>query len=179
MDLGLDKEKIIRYKAMFERYLGSPVKMRLATMGGLLILTIVLVYMPLSKEIKKSKKLLSSERERNSCIMDNEKLQKQVEIFHSIIGEKSDTNEWVQYLLDGMRNFHVKLKGMESKQQRKVGPYRTAALSMEIEGAFPDIKKYVEWVESSQRLVRIDTLQIEKRSTGLMLKILVLGIVPK
>ncbi|MFA5293671.1 MAG: hypothetical protein WC496_11660 [Phycisphaerae bacterium] len=179
MDLGLDKEKIMRYKALFERHLGSPVKMRLATMGGLLVLTIVLVYMPLSKEIKKSKKLLSSEKERNSCIMEHEKLQKQVEIFHSIIGEKSDTNEWVQYLLDGMRKFPVKLKGMESKQQRKVGPYRAAALSMEIEGTFAELKKYVEWVESSPRLVRIDTLQIEQRSSGLLLKILVLGIVPK
>jgi hypothetical protein len=68
---------------------------------------------------------------------------------------------------------------MESKQQRKVGPYRAVVFSMEIEGTYPELKTYVEWLESSQSLVRIDSLQFEKGSKNLLMKIYILGIVPK
>ncbi len=179
MELGLDKAKIMRYKVLVEQHLSDPVKLRLATLGCLLILIVVVAYMPLSKEIEGNKKLLSAEKERSGYIADCEKLQKQVAIFRALIYEKSDTNEWVRYLLDGLRKFQVKLRGMESKQQRKVGPYRAVAFSMEIEGTYPELKTYVEWLESSQSLVRIDSLQFEKGSKNLLMKIFILGIVPK
>lgn len=179
MELGLDKAKIMRYKVLFEKHLSDPVKLRLATMGGLLVLVIVLVYMPLSRRIDGNKRLLAAEKERNGYIADYEKLQKQAAIFHALIVEKSDTNEWVKYLLDGLRKFQVKLRGMESVQQREVGPYRVVVFSMEIEGTYPELKNYAEWLESSPRLIRIDILQFEKRPENLLMRILVLGIMTK
>ena len=65
MELGLDKAKIMRYKVLVEQHLSDPVKLRLATLGCLLILIVVLAYMPLSKEIEGNKKLLSAEKERS------------------------------------------------------------------------------------------------------------------
>jgi hypothetical protein len=179
MELGLDKAKIMRYKVLVEQSLSDPVRLRLVTMGGLLVLIVGVVYMPLSKRIDENKKRLGAEKERNGYIMDYEKLQKQAMVFHTLIGEKTDTNQWVQYLLDGLRKFQVKLRGMESKRQRKIGPYLTVAFSMEIEGTYPELKAYVEWLESSQSLVRIDTLRLDKGLKNVSMKILVLGIVPK
>jgi hypothetical protein len=179
MNTGIDKEKMAHYKALAELHLGDPVKLRLATVGALLVLTIGLVYIPFSRDINNIKKLYSIEKERYDCITDCEKLQKQAELYEALIAEKSDTNEWVNFLLDGLRKFKVKLRGMESKQQRKVGPYRAAAFSMEIEGSYPQLETYVEWLESSDSLVRIDSMQFEKKPAALTMKILVLGVVPK
>ena len=179
MDLGIDKAKIVQYKALLEQYLSDPVKLRLTTVGGLFILAVVLIYMPLSKKIDETKRFLAAEKERSGYIADCEKLQKQAAVFRALMEEKSDTNQWVQYMLEGLGKFQVKLRGMESKQQRKVGPYRAVVFSMEIEGPYPELKKFVEWLESSQSLIRIDSLQFEKGPKNLLMKILVLGIVTK
>lgn len=179
MELGVDKVKLIRYKALAERYLGDPVKLRLITTGTLLVLIVTLIYMPFSKKIGENKKLLSAEKDRNSYLMDYEKLQRQATVFRALMGKKNDTNAWAKYLLDGLSEFGVRLKGMESKQQRKVGPYKAVALSVEIEGPYPELKNYVEWLESSQELIRIDSMQFEKGPKTVLMKILVLGIVQK
>jgi hypothetical protein len=135
--------------------------------------------MPLSKKIDENERLLSVERERNGYIADCENLRKQAMAFCPLVMEKSDTNEWISYLLDGLRKFQVKLRGINSKQQRNVGPYLAAVLSMEIEGSYSELKNYIEWLESSESLVRIDTLQLEKVSNNLLMRIMVLGIVSK
>jgi hypothetical protein len=179
MNTGIDKAKLAHYKALAEKHLGDPVELRLITVGVLLVLVIGLVYIPFSNDINNNKRLYSLEKERNGYITDCEKLQKQAELLRALISQKSDTNEWVNFLLDGLRKFQVKLHGMESKQQRKVGPYRAAAFSMEIEGSFPQLKTYVEWLESSQSLIRIDSVQFEKKPAALTMKVMVLGVVPK
>jgi Tfp pilus assembly protein PilO len=51
--------------------------------------------------------------------------------------------------------------------------------SMEIEGKYPELKNYVERLEASPRLVRIDTMNLEKRSDNLVMNLTVLGVVPK
>lgn len=175
----MDKQKMMQYKVLLEKHMSDPVKLRLTTIGILLVVSLGVIYMPLSKKIDENKRKLAKEKERYGYILDYEKLKKQAEIFHSLITDKIDTNEWAKYLLDGLRNFKVKLKTMESKQQRKVGPYRAVSFSMEIEGTYPELKHYVEWLESSQRLIRIDAMQFEKRTEGILMKILILAVVPQ
>jgi hypothetical protein len=68
---------------------------------------------------------------------------------------------------------------MESSEPRRVGPYRAVTLSMEIEGIYPQLKGYVEWLEKSERVLRIDSVRFEKRPQNLLMKIIVLGLVPK
>ena len=175
----MDKTKLIKYKTLALKHLGNPMKLRLFTIGTLLIAVFFMIYMPLSDKINLTEKQIAAEKERNSSIAEYEKLQKQVEAFHGLIAEQSDTNEWIQYLLDGLRQFQVKLRGMESKQQKKVGPYKAVAVSMEVEGPYPELKKFVEWIESSQRILRIDMLQFKQEPKSLLMKILILGILPK
>jgi len=179
MDTGISKEKLLLYKEIAIKHLSNPVKLRLTTVFVLVAVGIVLVYMPLSKRIQAAKKLLEDERERNEKICDVEKLQKQARSYRNRIGDNSDTNEWVQYTLDGLRNFRVKLREMESSEPRRVGPYRAVTLSMEIEGVYPQLKGYVEWLEKSERVLRVDSVRFEKRPQNLLMKIIVLGLVPK
>lgn len=179
MDLGLDKARLVQYRALAEKHLNDPARLRLFTAGVLLALVFFLIYTPLSKKIEQNKRFLMEAKERNNCIINYEKLQKQAMIFRPLIMAKQDTNVWISYLLDGMRKFQVKLHGMDSKPASNVGPYQTATLSMTIEGSYNELKKYVEWLESSNNLLRIDTLQFIKEERSLVMKIVILGIVPK
>jgi len=175
----MDKTKMLKYKTLALKHLGNPMKLRLFTIGALLAAAVALIYMPLSDKINLTKQQIAAEKDRISSISEYEKLQKQVEAFHGLIGDQSDTNEWIQYILDGLRKFQVKLRGMESKQEKKVGPYKAAVLSMEVEGPYPELEKFVEWIESSQRILRVDMLQFKQEPKSLLMKIMILGILPK
>ncbi|OHB58573.1 MAG: hypothetical protein A2173_07310 [Planctomycetes bacterium RBG_13_44_8b] len=175
----VDKAKLMQYKALAEQHLSDPVKLRLFTVGALLLLVTVLVYMPLYKIIENNGRLLIAARERNNYIADCEKLRAQTAAFRPFIEGRRDTSDWISYLLDGMRQFQIRLREMSPKKQSQVGPYKAAALSMDIEGDYQELKNYVEWLEDSKTLVRIDTLQLAKGRNDMSMKITVLGIMSK
>jgi hypothetical protein len=179
VETGISKEKLLLYKEIAIKHLSNPLKLRLTTVFTFVAVGIVFVYMPLSKRIQAAEKMLADERERNEKICDVEKLRKQVRSYRDRIGDNSDTNEWVQYTLDGLRNFKVKLREMESGEQKRVGPYHAVTLSMEIEGLYPRLEGYIEWLEKSERILRIDSVRFEKRPQNLLMKIIILGLVPK
>ena len=176
MDVGIDKEKLLHYKALAARHLSDPMKLRLAVVFALLCAAIGAVYLPLSKRIEEGRRELAAERSRHQAVADVEKLRRQVQAYRDRIGNQADTNEWVQYILDGMRGFQVKLRDMESKEPRAVGPYLAVSLTMEIEGTYPRLKSFVEWLESSRQLLRVDSIRFEKRPDSVLMKVLVLGL---
>jgi Tfp pilus assembly protein PilO len=179
MDVGIDKAKLLHYKEIAMRHLSNPVKLRLTTIFLLVALAIGTIYMPLSKRIQEARKQLADERERNKKITDIDKLSKCMNMYRNRIDKHSDTNEWVQYILDGLQNFKVRLRTMESHEPRRVGPYRTVTLSMEIEGKYADLKAFIRWLDTTERMLRIDSMRFEKRPANLLMKVIVLGLVPK
>jgi len=176
---GIDKTKLLHYKEIAIKHLSNPVKLRLTTIVLLIVFGIGGVYMPFSKRIQEAQKKLDDEKERNTKIQNMEDLLNSVEIYRDRIIDSSDTNEWTQYILDGLLSFQVKLRAMESSEPKRVGPYSAVTLSLEIEGAFEQLREIVEWFEKSQRLLRIDSVRFEKRPDSLLMKLEVLGLVPK
>ena len=179
MNLGIDKAKLLQYRAQVVRLLGEPVKMRLAVTVVLAGLGAGAVYMPLSDQIDGTRRLLAVEQKRFEAIKDVESLRREVDSYRSRISDKSDTNEWVRYLLAGSRQAQVRLRGMEARDPAKVGPYKAITLIVEIEGAYGQLKQFVEWVEQSDRLLRVDTLRVEKQPGTLLMKVYILGLVRK
>jgi hypothetical protein len=179
VDVGIDKAKLQQYKATVAKHLRDPVKLRLTVVAVLSAAAIAGIYLPLSSRIEQTQRQLTAERTRYQSLSDVEKLRSQVGAFRGRISEHSDTNEWVQYLLDGLREFQVKLRDMASKKLRPVGPYVAVTLSMEIEGTYPRLKGFVEWLESSERLLRVDSVRLEKRKEALLMKIAVVGLIQK
>jgi hypothetical protein len=179
MDAGIDKAKLLHYKEIAVRHLSNPAKLRLTTVLLLVGLGVALIYVPFSKRIEEARRLLADERERNEKISDVETLRKCARMYQSHISDRSDTNEWVQFILDGLQKFKVRLRTMESHEQRRIGPYRAVTLSMEIEGVYPELKAFVKWLEMTDRLLRLDSVRFEKRPDSLLMKVIVLGLVPK
>ena len=175
----IDKAKLLRYKEIAIRHLSNPMKLRVTTIFLLIAIGIGGVYIPFSKRIQEAQKILDDEKDRNKKIENMEDLLNSASIYRDLISDYSDTNEWAQYILDGLLNFQVKLRSMESSELKKVGPYRAVVLSLEIEGAFDQLREIVEWFEKSDRLLRIDSMRFEKRPDSLLMKLKVLGLVPK
>jgi hypothetical protein len=179
MDFGVDKTKFLHYKGIVLKHLSNPMKLRLTAVFLMAAIGVGGVYFPLSKRIQETQKKLDDERNRSNKIKDMENLLNSVELYRNRISDSSDTNEWAQYILDGLLDFKVKLRGMESSEPKRVGPYNAVAISIEIEGAFEQLREIVEWFEKSQRLLRIDSMRFEKRPDNLLMKLVVLGLVPK
>jgi len=179
MDLGIDKAKLQQYKANIAKMLGDPVKMRLAIVFVAAALAVGAVYMPLCGRIDEARLTASAEKKRTEAIQGVETLWAEANSYRPRIGETSDTNDWVQYLLAGSRRIPVRLRDMQSREPVKVGPYKAIVFTLEVEGTFAQLKQFTEWLEQSERLLRIDNLRMERLPNALMMRIQVLGLVRK
>ncbi|MCE5325310.1 MAG: hypothetical protein LLG01_02735 [Planctomycetaceae bacterium] len=179
MSLASDKARLMQYKAQIVKLLGDPIKMRLAIVTAVTLVAALAIYMPFSDEIAQQQRLVAAEKNRLALVQDVENLRKQVCDYQSRIGDKSDTNEWVQYLLAGSRAAKVKLRNMESKEPQKVGPYKAVSLAIEVQGTYPQMKQFIEWLDRSDRLLRLDMMRLEKMPDLIVMKVYVLGLVRK
>ncbi|MCE5277744.1 MAG: GspMb/PilO family protein [Planctomycetaceae bacterium] len=179
MSVAADKARLLQYKAHLVKVLGDPVKMRLAIVAAITLVAAVAIYMPLSDAIEQQQRLVAAEKKRLSLVQDVESLRKQVTDYQDRIGQQSDTNEWVQYLLAGSRAAKVKLRNMESKQPQAVGPYKAVSLAVEVQGTYPQMRQFIEWLDRSDRLLRVDMMRMEKMPDVIVMKVYVLGLVRK
>ena len=179
MDLGIDKAKLRQYKADITRMLSDPAKMRLAIVFVVAGLAVGAIYMPLSGQIDEAKLVASAEQKREDAIQGVETLWNEANTYRPRIVENRDTNDWVQYLLAGSRRIPVRLRDMQSREPVKVGPYKAIIFTLEVEGTFTQLKQFAEWLEQSDRLLRIDNLRLERQPNSLMMRINLLGLVRK
>jgi len=179
MDTGIDKAKLLRYKALVVKHLSDPVKLRLAIVAATVSLAVGAGYMPLAGRIERDRIRLRATKSRLASIHEVEGLRRVVGAYRPRLGEGLDTNEWVQYILGGLRVSNVRLRDMESKKPQKVGPYQTVTLSLEVAGTYAKLKGFVEWLEASDRLLRVDVVRIEKQPGNLLMKVVVLGLIRK
>ncbi|MHC4789716.1 MAG: hypothetical protein ACYS8K_11025 [Planctomycetota bacterium] len=179
MELGLDKEKLKEYRDAALKHLGNPAKLRLFVVLGLLFVAFVGVYMPFTGKMSAARAALREKRQRLEAIKDVQALRKEAASFRSRIAKHADTNDWVQYVLGGLRKVRVNLRDMASKPPKRVGPYCTVTLTIEVEGTYAEVKEFMEWLEQSERLLRVDSTQLEKQQDRLVMKLTLLGLVHK
>jgi Tfp pilus assembly protein PilO len=179
MDFGMDKAKLAQSKAQIVKLLGDPVKMRLAVIVSVMALAIGAVYYPLSGQITEQRVTLEAEKARLETIHDVETLRRDAKEYRTRVDAQSDTNEWVQYLLAGSRQVGIRLRGMETKEPHKVGPYMAVALTVEVQGTYPQLQNFIAWLDTSDRLLRVETLRFEKMPGVILMKISILGLVQK
>ncbi len=179
MEAGISKEQLQRYKAIATVHLSDPVKMRLVVIIGMAAVAIMAVYKPLVGQIETKQRQLVAQRKRADLIASVEAFRKQAKVYRPRISEKSDTNEWVQYILMGLRKSGVKLRDMSSRQPRKVGPYRAIVLTVEVQGNYKSVKSLIEWLEQSDRLLRVDSIRCQKKAGAIEAKLTLLGLVGK
>jgi Tfp pilus assembly protein PilO len=134
----------------------------------------------LSGQIAGASAEIDGERKLCQLAADVEHLRTQYRSFADRLPKQSDSKEWVQYLLGGIRRFPLRLTTLECDPPRDVGPYKAVVLRAELEGAFFDMDALLRWLESNPRLLRIDSLRIAPSRSSrdvLVLQFTVLGVI--
>lgn len=137
------------------------------------------VYLPLRSRIDDAARRLAHEQKRRDLARDIEQLRAQVGAFKGRVPEKTDTNEWVQYVLAGVRGFPVKLVALDPGETQPLGPYKAIVLRIELEGVYHDVDAFLNWVETNERLFRVDAVKLTPARSGsetLNMQLTVLGV---
>jgi Tfp pilus assembly protein PilO len=159
--------------------LRDPVQLRIFLTCTVLLAGYGAIYMPLADRIEASSRQLAAETKQLDLAREIENLRSQYEKFKKRVPEKSDAKEWVQYVLDGIRRFPLKLVTFDSEPLKEVGPYKAIALRIELEGTFPDMNGFLAWLETNDRLFRIDQVRIQPHRSGngtMVMQLNVLGV---
>ncbi len=159
--------------------LHDPVRLRFCVIAAVLALGYFAVYSPMYGNIVEMTKKIERDKKLIGLAIDREKLQKQYDEFKDRIPKQTDGKEWVQYVLDGIRRFPLKLVKLDCPEPKRVSPYRAIVLKIELEGNFFDLDKFLRWIESNGRLLRVDEISIApSRSTpnAIVLRLSVMGL---
>ena len=170
--------KSARNAKLLER-LHNPLQLRALVTGSLLLAGYFGIYLPLSSGIVDTTRQLNQEQKRLELARDIEHLRTQVESYKDRLPAGKDPNEWVQYVLGGIRGFPLKLVTLDVDTPRDLGPYKAVVVRVELEGAFHDMDALLRWFESNERLFRVDSLNINPHRSGngtLVMQLTVLGV---
>ena len=144
--------------------LRDPFRLRIVVTVCCLSIGYFAIYGPFRTKIAVAEQRLATEQARQQLYHDVEFLRAQVEMFEYRLPEGDDTNAWVQYVIDGIRQYPLKLVNLDSDQVRRVGPYRAVAMRIDLEGSMEDLDRLLYWLETDERLFRIESTKIEPAS---------------
>ena len=78
-----------------------------------------------------------------------------------------------------MRKFPLTLLKWNGDELRDVGPYKVVVLRLELEGTFSGMDSMLDWLETNERLIRVDTVKIAPQKVGsgkLVMQLVIFGI---
>jgi Tfp pilus assembly protein PilO len=140
--------------------LHNPTELRFFLMAVVLGIGYVAIYMPLDKSIASTTKRLADAKKRLDLADEVDALRKQFRTVQSRIPEGGDTNEWMQYVLSGLRQTPLKLDSFNPVAPQALGTYQVLSLKMKVTGSFADVDRFIYWLEANPRLFRIDSLRM-------------------
>ena len=119
------------------------------------------VYSTLSGMITETQRKVSKDLEREGLAQEIELLRAQKEFFENRLKKDSDSNEWIQYVLGGIRKLPLTLVNLDSEKERRVGSYKCVAMRVSVSGEMSHLDALLHWLETNDRIFRIDTIAIE------------------
>jgi Tfp pilus assembly protein PilO len=159
--------------------LHEPIQLRMAVCVALLALWYFLGYNPMKERIAATTLMLERDRKRLALATEIESLRGEAAEFADRLPPRSDPNEFLQYVLGGVRAGPLKLIRLNPEKPKEAGPYEVATVKIELEGKYKDIEALLQWVENDKRLLRIDSVKIEPDSRDadlLKIQLSVLGL---
>ncbi|MBN1395739.1 MAG: hypothetical protein JW959_12015 [Pirellulales bacterium] len=159
--------------------LHDPVRLRVVVIAVVLAIGYISVFHSMNSSIAETNKKLTNDKQMISLAFKMEGLQKQYDEFKDRIPKKTDSKEWGQYMLDGIRHFLVTLIQLDCEPPKRIGPYKVIVLKISLEGKFKELNKFLHWLEANERLLRIDDISLSPLrggKNGAALRITVLGL---
>ena len=60
----------------------------------------------------------------------------------------------------------LKLTMLDPEPTKEIGPYKVAVMRLSVQGSFREIDEFLRWVDSNERLFRIDEFRLTPISDG-------------
>jgi hypothetical protein len=140
--------------------LRNPGRLRMAITGLLLCLGYAGIYLPGAAHLETVRQRIQIEETRQELFNDVTFLEAQLAMYAERIST-DDPNQWVQYVIDGIRQFPVKLVNLDSGDMKRLSPYRVVTMRVNTVGKMEDLDAMLHWLETDKRLFRIDSVKIE------------------
>jgi Type II secretion system (T2SS), protein M subtype b len=175
----MDTGRLTPILKSLKRRLRDPLQLRLFLGCGMLGSWCLVVYSPLSDGIEEAKRERTLAVAHLTMARDIEALRVQDAKYKPRLPTGTDPNEWVEYLLGGVRKSPIRLLKLEPQSLRKHGPYDVVVVRIEAQGSFADLTALLAWIETNPRLLRVDSLILQPtRGVGrdLVLNLTVLGV---
>ncbi len=139
--------------------LQDPVQLRVFLTGAVLLIGYGAIYTPLSDSIASESRLLAAEKKRNQLAISISRAEREQGKLSEQLPTDASTSEWMQYLLAGIRQWPLQLHSLDPKPRRRMGPFEVDEFQIELEASFDDLKAFIQWIESGERLMRIDQIK--------------------
>ena len=166
------------WKSDLVRRLHDPTQLRWMITAAILLIGTVAVYQPLSGRAEAIARKNAVEKNRLALVRDIEMLRTEYQKVKPWLPVKSDSNEWIQYMLGGIGRCPVKLLSLDSDLPKSLGPYKVVVLRVALEGTFADLDTFLYWLDTNDRLLRVDVVRLEPQAKGgmLVLQLTILGV---
>jgi Tfp pilus assembly protein PilO len=167
-----------RLKERLLAKLHEPLPLKICVMAAVLAAGYFAVYEPMKKQIDAAAAALEKDKKLIELATKHEQLSKEYQLFEKRIPAHTDTKEWMQYILDGIRRLPLKLGKFDCGEMKKADPFQVVSFQIELEGSFFDLRKFLLWVEEDQRLLRVDEIAImpAREPPSLIMRVTLLGL---
>ena len=149
------------YKRAILEQLRQPLKLRLLLCFAIITGWYFLFFSPLSEQTTANTAKIVMERKRVATARQIEQLKKAMVPYQGCIPAGADLAELIRHLIDHMRSSPLKLLDLKPEKPKDLGPYETLGLQLTLEGRFAEIDEFLRWVETDQRLLRIDKIKLD------------------
>ena len=172
-------KKKLDLKAKLIERLHEPLPLRAALCAVLVAGWYYAGYTPMSGRIAVTTGKLERDRKRLALATEVEALRVEEAEFIDRLPPRSDPNEFLQYVLGGIRSGPLKLVSLIPEKPKDAGPFQVASVRVELEGKYKDVEAFLRWVENDKRLLRIDNVTMApdaRDREALKVQISVLGL---
>jgi Tfp pilus assembly protein PilO len=161
--------------------LHDPTQLRLFLTVAVVLIGYLAVYRPFDERIAAARRDLAESRKRLALAREVDELRHHFRPIEERLPEQTDSKEWEQYMLTSIRQFPLlKLGSFKPDAPRDLGPYKAMAMQIELSGSFAELDRFLYWLDSNERLFRVDDIDIfsasGNNSDDLHMKITVLGV---
>ena len=173
-----NEEKKSDYKTVLLDRLHDPVQLRVLTTGLILVIGYVGISNTFGSHIDEANRKQKKEDKRVDLARDVEYLRDGYQRFEERLPKDTDANEWVEYVIEAVRNSPLMLQQLESETPERLGPYKVVLLSIQLSGTSKDLDAFLHWLETDHRLFRVNSATItpSRDDAGkLLMKLEVMG----
>jgi Tfp pilus assembly protein PilO len=151
-------------KSQLIELLHDPMKLRFIVAAAVLGIGYAVVYMPLDTSTTAATRKLAEAEKKLSLADEVEQLRRQYRQVEKRLPKHVDTDEWVQYVLGGIRRSPLKLDSFSPGVTKPLGPYQMVFLSIKLSGTLTDLDQFLAWLESNERLFRLEGVNLTPKA---------------